>query len=95
LTEFLLRRRPEDDKSAFLGQAGYTLQNADRLSADIRAQLLPLPAELIENTEYGPKYSLTGALTGPNGHALRVVTIWMTELATGRTKFITLYPDKS
>lgn len=95
LTEYLLRWRPEDDKSAYLGQAGYTAENAVRLMADIREQLMPLEAELIENTEYGPKFSVAGALTGPNGRALHVVTIWMTENATGQTKFITLYPDRT
>ncbi len=95
LTEYLLRWRPEDDKSAFLAQAGYTLENADRLMADIREQLMPLEAELIEKTDYGAKIALAGALTGPNGQALRVVAIWMIEEATGQTKFITLYPDKT
>ena len=95
LTEYLLRWRPEDDKSAFLAQAGYTLENADRLMADIREQLMPLEAELIENTDYGAKFSLAGVLTGPNGQPLRVVSIWMTEAATGQTKFITLYPDRT
>ncbi len=95
LTEYLLLRRPEDDKSAFLALAGYSLDNAGRLMADIREQLMPLDAELIENTEYGAKFSLAGVLIGPNGRTLRVVTIWMTEEATGETKFITLYPDKT
>ncbi len=31
---------------------------------------------------------------GPNGKSLPVYTIWMTETATGNTKFITMYPDK-
>jgi hypothetical protein len=95
LTEYLLRWRPEDDKSVFLAQAGYTLENAGRLMADIREQLMPLEAELIENTDYGPKFALAGVLTGPNGRALRVLSIWMTEEATGQTKFITLYPDRT
>lgn len=94
MTEYLLRWRPEDDKSAFLAQAGYTTETADRLVTDILEQLLPLEAELIEETGYGPKYLIRGALTGPNGRALRVVSIWMTEDATGETKFVTLYPDK-
>jgi hypothetical protein len=94
LTEYLLRWRPEDDKSAFLAQAGYTLENAGRLMADIREQLMPLEAELVENTDYGPKFALAGVLTGPNGRSLRVLTIWMTEEATSQTKFITLYPDR-
>lgn len=94
-TEYLLRWRPEDDKSAFLAGAGYTLENADKLIEDIRGQLLPLEARLIESTEYGLKYRLAGSLTGPNGRKLRVVTIWMTEEASDQTKFITLYPDKT
>lgn len=94
MTGYLLRWRPEDDKSGFLAQAGYTMATADRLVIDIREQLLPLDAELIEETEYGPKYQIRGALTGPNGRALGVVSIWMTEDATGETKFVTLYPDK-
>jgi hypothetical protein len=46
----------------------------------------------VESTEYGDKYRIRGVLAGPNGRALNVVTIWMTETATGKTKFITLYP---
>lgn len=94
LTGYLLRHRPEDDKSAFLLRAGYTLENPDQLQHDIRTQLLPLEAEFLELTEYGPKYSIRGWLRGPNGHERQVVTIWMTEEASQQTKFITLYPAR-
>ena len=94
LTEYVLRHRDEDDKSGFLALAGYTLADADRLLNDLRSQVLPLEAEWIEDTEYGPKYRIRATLTGPNGGRLRVVTIWMNEEATGTTRFVTLYPDK-
>jgi len=94
ITSYLLRPRVEDDKSAFLAMAGYTAQNSDQLLRDIRQQLLPLDAELLEHTEYGPKYQIRGTLTGPNDRSLRVVTIWMHEEATNITKFVTLFPDK-
>ena len=94
LDEYLLRHRDEDDKSGFLALAGYTLANADRLMSDLRTQLLPLDAELFDETEYGTKYRIRGTLTGPNGRALRVLSIWMKEDATGDTKFVTLLPDK-
>jgi hypothetical protein len=94
VTEYLLRWRLEDDKSAFLARAGYAPDDADKLMVDIREQILPLEAELAGETEYGPKYQIRGALTGPNGRLLRVVTIWMTEEATNETKFVTLFPDK-
>ncbi len=95
VTGYLLRYRMEDDKSGFLALAAYTLDNADRLLRDLREQLLPLDAELLEETEYGPKYRIRGSLTGPNGRALRVVSIWMKDDATGETKFVTLRPDKA
>ena len=94
LTGYLLRTRLEDDKSGFLALAGYTANNADRLLNDIRDQVLPWDAQLIEQTEYGPKYRIRSTLTGPNGRVLRIVTIWMTEDATSQTKFVTLLPDK-
>jgi hypothetical protein len=51
-------------------------------------------AEHEETTEYGDTYRICGTLSGPNGRVLRVVSIWMTESATGTTKFITLYPER-
>lgn len=95
VTEYLLHPRREDEKSGFLALAGYTLDDADRLLSDLCTQLLPLDAELFVETEYGPKYRICGLLTGPNGRALRVLSIWMKEDATGTVKFITLRPDKA
>ena len=49
---------------------------------------------MIGPTEYGTKYRIRGTLRGPSSRELRVVSIWMTEEATGVTKFLTLYPEK-
>jgi hypothetical protein len=86
---------PENDKSGFLALAGYTLENADRLGSDIRSQILTEEAEFVAGTEYGDTYCIRADITGPNGKSLRVMTIWLTEEATGTTKFITLYPAKT
>ncbi len=94
LTDYLLRQLPENDKSGFLAQAGYTSAHAERLELDLREQILTREAQFVEQTEYGDKYSIRGTLTGPNGRTLNVLTIWMTEDASGLTKFITLYPAK-
>lgn len=93
VTHYLLKLRDEDDKSKFLSQAGYTPAQADKLLEDLRT-LLNSDAVFIQTTEYGDKYRIRGILTGPNGTQLRIVSVWMTEAATGRTKFVTLYPDK-
>jgi hypothetical protein len=95
ISDYLLVSRPEDDKSAFLARAGYRPQTADRLVADLRTQLLPQEAKLLESGEYGTKYEIRGKLTGPNGRILRVASIWMIEEAGGKAKFVTLYPDKT
>jgi hypothetical protein len=94
VTHYLLKLRDEDDKSQFLALGGYTLAYADKLLEDLRG-LLGSEAEFVQTTEYGDKYQIHGTLTGPNGRMLRVVSIWMTEEATGRTKFVTLHPDKT
>jgi hypothetical protein len=76
-----------------LALAGYTPENAGRLMSDLRTQVLPLDADLFDQTEYGTKCRIRGTLTGPNGRVLRVLTIWMKEDATGEPKFVT-FPDK-
>ena len=50
LTRYLLVQREFDDKSQFLRQAGYTLENWEQLAQDLRLQVLPNDAVLIEQT---------------------------------------------
>lgn len=95
LTRYLLVWRDADDKSKFLEQAGYTLENWQQLEADLRHQILPLDAvPSDEPTRFGDVYEIRGTLRGINGIDLAVITIWMIEHETNVTKFITLYPDK-
>ena len=94
LTQYLLIPRRRNDKSRWLAQAGYTIKNWQLLEKDLRKQILSLIAIPTEYTRYGQLYEIKGNLTGPNGKTLAVCTIWMTEAATGDTKFITMYPEK-
>jgi hypothetical protein len=94
VTRYLLLPHARGDKSAFLARAGYTSANADQLQQDLRTQILPLEALLLELNKFGQNYEIRGTLTGPNGVALAVRTIWMTEHLSGVTKFVTLIPDK-
>jgi hypothetical protein len=94
LTQYLLILRKRNDKSQWLAQAGYTLENWQILENNLRSQILPLEATPTESSRYGQIYEIRGELTGPNGKTLAVHTIWMMEATTGQTKFITLYPDK-
>jgi hypothetical protein len=93
MTGYLLVRQARGDKSAFLARAGYTPRRADQLLHDLRTQLLPLDATQLHSTTFGDFYEIRGALTGPNGIALSVRSIWMKEQLSGATKFITLIPE--
>lgn len=92
LTKYLLVQLPKDDKSKFLAQAGYTLENWQQLEQDLRMQVLTQPAELIETNRYGRKYIIRARLRGTNQAELNILTIWMVTNST--TKFVTLVPDK-
>lgn len=92
LTKYLLVFLPKDDKSKFLEQAGYTLENWQQLEADLRSQVLTQPAEFLEETLYGCKYAIDATLKGVNGVELQVTTIWM--LTKEETKFVTLVPSR-
>ncbi|WP_013324407.1 DUF6883 domain-containing protein [Gloeothece verrucosa] len=90
LTEYLLKFLPKDDKSQYLAQGGYTLDNWQQLEKDLREQILILEAQPTVKTQYGQKYQIIGFLTCPNGKILRVKTIWI--ITDTITKFITLFP---
>lgn len=92
LTKYLLVPLPKDDKSKFLTQAGYTLDNWQQLKQDLRVQVLSQPAELIETNRYGRKYAIRACLRGVNEIELNILTIWM--LTNDTTRFVTLVPDK-
>ena len=94
LTSYLLVAKKRNDKSQWLSKAGYIIDNWERLETDIRGLVLSNDATPQENTEYGQLYEINGELKSPKGDLLSVRTIWMTEYATGLTKFITMYPLK-
>ena len=94
ITHYLLVPLARGDKSAFLSQAGYTRENPVQLLDDLRRQILPLDAVNAGENKFGRYYESRGLLRGPNGVALNVRAIWMTEHLSGITKFVTLIPDK-
>jgi len=94
LTHYFLKWQVENDKSKFLAQAGYLLENWQQLERDIRSQVLPIEANLIRKTPYGDMFKIHSTLAGPNGVSLKIITIWMTEYKSQQTKLITLFPNK-
>ncbi len=93
LTEYLLVPRVHNDKSKFLAQAGFTIENPDVLEQAIRD--LFVRNEVVQEREnrYGIFYRLSGELVGPSG-ILSVITIWIVRAIDGEFRFVTLKPDK-
>jgi len=94
ITRYLLVPLARGDKSAFLSRAGYISDNPQQLLDDLRSQVLPRDAVAAGENMFGRYFEVRGLLRGPNGLDLSVRTIWMTEHLSGRTKFVTLFPDK-
>ena len=94
LVRYLLLPREENDKSQFLGIAGYTLGTWEVLARDLHdlAKTYEISDKAI--SPYGIKCEVQGSLTGPNGQVLYVVTVWITLETSGETRFVTLFPDK-
>ena len=75
LTHYLLIFKPQDDKSKFLAQAGFTLDNPQDLLTAIYQLIETEKAIQDGDNEYGQFYRVEGNLAGINGKNLAVVTI--------------------
>ncbi len=92
-TNYLLVPRPWDDKSGYLRQAGFELENWADLRAAVR--LLADTADAVEDrtNDYGTFYRVEGVIEGPAG-SLSVVCIWLKQAVDGAFRFVTLKPAK-
>jgi hypothetical protein len=94
LTRYLLIYKERNDKSKFLAQAGFTVQNATSLRTAIRALIQLSEAVEDRTNEYGTFYEVTGELMGNNEKTLFVTTIWLRRQSDGGFQFVTLKPAK-
>ncbi len=94
ITRYLLVQKARNDKSKFLAQAEFTLDNPKALKAAIR--LLVKEGEAVEDRrdEYGIFYQVMGELVGANALNLSVVTIWLQRRIDAKFQFVTLKPLK-
>jgi hypothetical protein len=93
LTQYLLVPRLRDDKSKFLAQGGFTLDNATELELAIRQLIAENEAVEDRTDRFGTFYEVKGMLKGINATDLGVVTIWLHESVDKQFRFITLIPD--
>ncbi|MEI6667497.1 MAG: DUF6883 domain-containing protein [Acidobacteriota bacterium] len=93
LTDYLLVRRPWDDKSGYLGRAGFDLEAWTGLREAIRRLADTVDAVEDGFNEYGTFYRVEGMLTGPTG-SVQVVCVWMKRAVDGSVHFVTLKPSR-
>ncbi len=91
-TKYLLVFKPRNDKSQFLAQAGFTLDNWQTLKIAIQQLNQSVEAVADRTDEYGTFYNVRGGILGVNGINLSVVTIWLERKSDGKFQFITLVP---
>lgn len=89
ITDYLLVQKEKNDKSVFLAELGYTIENWNELEKDIRMVVEKNEAYLQRSTTFGDMYEVKGELRN-----FGVVTIWLLTVDTEKFRFITLFPDK-
>jgi hypothetical protein len=95
LTKYLLVPKRKNDKSKFLAQAGFTLENPEALEAAIRQIIAENDAAYDRTDEFGDFYEVAGELIGVNGVNLGVVTIWIVRIENKDIyRFVTLKPQE-
>ena len=92
LTQYLLVLKPRNDKSQFLAQAGFNLDNWQSLETAIRELIISNEAYEDRTNEYGTFYNVSGKLKGLNSPNLSVFTIWLLRQHDGQFHFVTLKP---
>ena len=75
-----------------MAQAGYTIDNWQDLSEDLKL-LLVNKATYHKSSNFGDIYEIKGVLQGRNGVSLNVATYWIIDSLTNETRFVTLLPN--
>ena len=76
LTRYLLIYQPKDDKSKYLAQYGYTLENWQVLKQAIIEAVQGQDIEEITQTDWGKRFKLRSQWTGINGKLIKVIIVW-------------------
>ena len=79
-------------KSTFFRSLGYSQEQWQVLERDLRT-ILSNEAQLSGRTEYGQKFTVRGVLSGPNGRAAAIVSVWIILTAETAPRFVTAYPE--
>ena len=90
ISDYLLVWKQKNDKSKFLNDLGYSLQNWEELKDDIEKIVLENQRIFQNAAPFGGNlYQVNGNLRN-----FGVITIWLLAENNDTFRFVTLYPDK-
>ncbi len=78
-------------KAVFFNSLGYSTDNWEILSNDIRSTLQN-HAEKREKSEFGQKYEINAKIVGPFRKTAHIITVWIILKEKDYPRFITAYP---
>ena len=78
-------------KARVFASAGFTEATSDAFGTQIRALAATGEVSGVEDTEFGRKYTVPGALAGPIG-TVQVLTVWIEEPGQTSLRLVTVQP---
>jgi hypothetical protein len=79
-------------KARFFGALGFSADRWPELESALRTQHLTQQAEPGAVIRSGQKFTIQAILTGPNGQAAVVVSVWFVRVGESVPRFVTAYP---
>ena len=84
--------RAGKSKAAFFSKHGFATRSWQVLARALRAHAIENEVSHVEETAYGTRYVVDGALAAPDGTALNVRSVWFINHGSAIPRFATAHP---
>ncbi len=94
VVDYLLSESHPDGraKAAFFSAFGFRVQRWRTFAAALRAHGASGEVTRMSESDYGPRYSVDGAIETPDGRSPRVRTVWIIDSERRAPRLITAHP---
>ena len=79
-------------KAEFFTRFGFSRDRWQVLASILAHHAAEHEVSRIEDSRFGTRYIVDGAIEAPDGRKPRVRTVWFVESGTGMPRFVTAYP---
>jgi hypothetical protein len=96
ITEYLLSLAHEDGraKAQFFSHFGFALSEWQRLATALQEHAQQHPVARVEESPFGKRYIIEGAIKAPDGRTPFIRAIWFIEDGTEIPRLVTAYPSR-